>query len=418
QRKQSEQERERLQEQNAHLLEAERAARSEAERLGHAKDEFLATLSHELRTPLHAILGWTQLLRRRQHDAKSVDEGMDIIERNAHLQRQLIEDLLDMSRISSGKARLKMQQMCTKDVAEAAVRSVQPAASAKRITVTSRLHPEGLVVRADPGRIQQVLWNLLSNSIKFTPEGGWVEVGEERVGDQHHLYVRDSGRGIDAEFLPHVFERFRQSDASTTRRYGGLGLGLAIVKSLVEMHGGRVSVESDGKDLGSTFHVLLPSSRVEEAHAVSIERTESSTGTLTFRGEPQLLRGVKVLVVDDEEDGRNFVGRIIRECAADVMIASSAREALEIFSTFAPHVLISDIGMPDVDGYELMRRIRALGGDSGGSIPSAALTAFARLEDRTRALMAGYHTHLAKPIDANELVATVASLAGRTGAPV
>jgi PAS domain S-box-containing protein len=417
-RKAVERERERLQEENTQLLRAERAARAEAERLGHAKDEFLATLSHELRTPLNAILGWAQILRRGQQSAETVARGLAVIERNAQVQRQLIADLLDMSRIASGKVRLELQRVDMKEIIGAAVLALEPAADAKQLSVRTVLDGGGLW--GDANRLQQVIWNLLSNAVKFTPPGGTIEIVERRSGGRIEISVHDTGQGIDPEFLPYVFDRFRQSDASTTRSHGGLGLGLAIVKTLVELHGGQVSVESPGPGQGAIFVVSLPDTI---ANPLPGRRQEVLAGRHQpdelpeFHCDPDLFTGLKVLVVDDDPDGRDLIARILRECAADVALADSATEALKMFAEFKPDVLVSDIGMPGVDGYELMRRVRGLGPQNRGTIPAAALTALARPEDRTRALLAGFQTHIAKPVDAVELIAAVAALSGRTAGP-
>jgi PAS domain S-box-containing protein len=401
-----------LMQQNVRLLTSERAARAEAERTGRMKDEFLATLSHELRTPLSAILGWSQLLQRTEMNSEEAREGLATIERNARAQAQLIEDLLDMSRIISGKIRLDVQPTDLTAVIKSAISTVKHSAAAKQIEVTCQLDAQTGPIVCDPNRIQQVVWNLLSNSIKFTPPRGEVEVLLRRTNSHIEISVRDSGAGIPPEFLPHVFERFRQADATTTRRHGGLGLGLAIVKNLVELHGGSVNVWSAGEEQGSTFKILLPFS----SHGVRVEALSPDETQLNHaRPQPAIawtppnLKGVRVLVVDDEPDARELAKRILMECHADVVVAKNGREALHILNLSPPDVLVSDIGMPELDGYELLRRARA----AGCQIPAAALTAFARAEDRTQALEAGFQTHLTKPLEARDLVATVANLAGR-----
>jgi PAS domain S-box-containing protein len=419
QRRAAEQERERLlaeqgvlQKENAQLLAAERAARLEAERVGHIKDEFLATLSHELRTPLNAILGWAHMLARRADDS-NLNEGLRVIERNARSQQRLIEDLLDMSRIVSGKVRLDIQPLDVSTVVEAAILSIRPAADAKDIrlnkVVDTRLRP----FAADASRLQQVIWNLLSNAIKFTPIGGKVEVHVKQVRSHVEIHVSDTGSGIEAAFLPHVFERFRQSDASTTRRHSGLGIGLAIVKSLVEMHGGQVRASSEGHGRGSTFVVKLPIAAAQQVESPPSGASNEGLETVGPYPAASLLLGVKVLVVDDEPDGRELVGRILSECGAAITLAASAQEAIDLLERFNSDVLVSDIGMPDVDGYELLRRVRVLGSQRSRPIAAAALTALARPEDRTRALLSGYQTHIGKPVDPTELIAAVATLAGR-----
>jgi PAS domain S-box-containing protein len=394
------------------LLAAERAARDEAERINMMKDEFLATLSHELRTPLNAILGWSQLLTMAPPGEEELRDGLEAIERNARVQTQLIDDLLDMSRIISGKIRLDVQWTDLTSVVDAAVESVRPSADAKCIRLRKILDPFAGPVAGDPTRLQQVVWNLLSNAIKFTPKGGKVDVMLERVNSHLELTVNDSGIGIKPEFLPAVFERFRQADSSTTRSFGGLGLGLSIVKHLVELHGGLVRAKSAGEGEGATFIVTLPLApvRSEEArqHPTTPKRAHLDFAAVN-------LSGVTVLVVDDEKDARELIHRVLSQCHAEVILAASAREGLEIIVLIKPDVLVSDIGMPETDGYQFLRAVRRLPAEEGGRTPAIALTAFARSEDRTRAMMAGYQVHIAKPIEAQELLATVGSLAGRTG---
>jgi PAS domain S-box-containing protein len=396
------------------LLESERAARSAAERMSDVKDEFLATLSHELRTPLNAILGWAQVLRTGPRDQTDYLKGLETIERNARMQTQLIEDLLDMSRITSGKLRLDMQTLQPLGFIEAAVETVSPAAAAKGMTLERALDAAAGPISGDPARLQQVVWNLLSNAIKFTPREGRVRIRLARVGAHVEIGVSDTGAGIRPEFIPHLFERFRQGDASTTRKYGGLGLGLSIVKSLVELHGGTVAVESPGEDQGTTVTVRLPLAAPHRSAAGGGDLAPNSARA----GEPALateLAGLKVLVVDDQIDARDLIQRVLEDCAAEVITAGSVHDALVLVEAHRPDVLISDIGMPDVDGFELLRRVRALGPERGGRVPAIALTAFARSEDRTRALRAGFLVHVSKPLDPSELVATVASVAGRVG---
>jgi PAS domain S-box-containing protein len=395
------------------LLDRERAARSAAERMSEVKDEFLATLSHELRTPLNAILGWSQVLRSGQREQADLQKGLATIERNARAQTQLIEDLLDMSRITSGKLRIDVQPIHPIAFIEAAVETVKPAADAKQITLEKRLDPDAGPIAGDPSRLQQVMWNVLSNAIKFTPKGGRVQIVLERVNFQIQISVADSGIGISAAFLPHLFERFRQGDASTTRSFGGLGLGLSIVKSLVELHGGTVAATSAGEGGGTTITVQLPLA-VHHRSGPSGERFAAQTAPLVARDLVTAeLAGVRVLVADDEADARDLIKRVLEDCGADVMTASSASEAIRLVALHRPDVLLSDIGMPEADGFELLRRVRALGTQHGGKVPAIALTAFARSEDRTRALRAGFVVHVSKPVDASELVATVASVAGR-----
>jgi PAS domain S-box-containing protein len=395
------------------LLAAERAARSDAERVSRMKDEFLATLSHELRTPLNAILGWSHLLKRRQ-DEESIRQGLNVIERNARAQTQLIEDLLDMSRIVSGKIRLDVQRVDLASVVEAAVDSVMPAIEAKGLRLKKVLDPLAGPVSGDPNRLQQVVWNLLSNAVKFTPKSGRIEVLLERANSHVEITVADTGEGINPEFLPHVFERFRQADATTTRQYGGLGLGLSIVKHLIELHGGQVRAKSAGQGKGATFIIQLPL-------AVTRERDPTREHPTSHREVPSVdcdriaLSGVKVLIVDDEPDARMLITRLLEDCKAEVISADSADQAMRMIRDQKPDIVISDIGMPTRDGYAFMRDVRALPEKLGGRIPAIAMTAFARSEDRTRAMMAGYQVHMSKPIDPQELLATVASLMGRTG---
>jgi PAS domain S-box-containing protein len=394
------------------LLESERAARSAAERMSDIKDEFLATLSHELRTPLNAILGWAQVLRTGPRDQTDYLKGLETIERNARMQTQLIEDLLDMSRITSGKLRLDIQTLQPLGLIEAAVETVTPAADAKAIALERVLDPAAGPISGDPGRLQQVIWNLVSNAIKFTPREGKVRIRLERVGAYVEISVADTGVGIRPEFIPHLFERFRQGDASTTRKYGGLGLGLSIVKSLVELHGGTVVVESPGEDQGTTVTVRLPLALVQRPDS-GLRLPPRAPGAGDQGPGAAELSGLKVVVVDDQIDARDLIRRVLEDCAAEVFTAGTAQEALALVEAHRPDVLITDIGMPDADGFELLRRVRALGPERGGKVPAIALTAFARSEDRTRALRAGFRVHVSKPVDPSELVATVASVARR-----
>ena len=395
------------------LLESERAARAAAERSSELKDEFLATLSHELRTPLNAILGWSQVLRTTSPEEADFRKGLETIERNARVQTQLIEDLLDMSRITSGKLRLDIQSLQPAEIIEAALETVTQAAEAKRIRVEKFLDPAAGPISGDPNRLQQVMWNLLSNAIKFTPKDGKVQVLLERVNSHIEISIADTGVGIRPEFIPHLFERFRQGDASTTRKYGGLGLGLSIVKSLVEQHGGTVWVKSPGEDQGTTVTVQLPVAVVHR-HADAAGRAHPATPPPTVASFVAAeLSGLTVLVVDDQSDARVLVRHVLEDCGATVLTAGSPDEALALVVARKPDVLVSDIGMPDIDGFELLKRVRALGADRGGLVPAIALTAFARTEDRTRALRAGFLVHVSKPVDPSELVATVASVAGR-----
>ncbi|MGJ9419591.1 ATP-binding protein [Massilia sp. CMS3.1] len=392
------------------LLESEREARAEAERSSQMKDEFLATLSHELRTPLSAILGWAQVLRRGGKDEADLQRGLQTIERNARAQAQLIEDLLDMSRITSGKVLLDMQTLNPHGFLDAAIETVRPAADAKNIRIEKRYQQNPGMVAGDAARLQQVVWNLLSNAIKFTPRDGVVTVELEALDGSVVVTVRDTGAGIAPEFITHVFERFRQADASMTRRHGGLGLGLAIVKHLIEQHGGTVRAESPGEGRGASFSFELPlakgMTRAERRSSMILGSPPPAAPDLTLRD----LTGVSVLVVDDDRDARELILRILTDCHAKVRIAASARDAFTALQADMPDLLISDLGMPEVDGFELLSWIRALPRDRGGLLPAVALTAFARSEDRLRALEAGFSSHISKPVEPNELVDVVGSL--------
>ncbi len=389
---------------------------AEAEATNRMKDEFLGTLSHELRTPLSAILGWTQLLRKRKLDETTTARALETIDRNTKSLAQLIEDVLDVSRIIQGKLSLNLQQVELIPVLEAAIETVHPAADAKEIHIECRFAPTVGVVMGDVNRfnrLQQIIWNLLSNAVKFTPKGGRVDVNLERIDSRIQIRVSDTGAGIAADFLPHVFERFRQADSSSTRSHGGLGLGLAIVRHLVELHGGTVLAESPGIGQGATFIVNLP------MRAVYVEKTTTALGKSTDNSEIALnnmlsLDGVRVLVVDDELDARQLLTTVLSQYAAQVMTVASAADALVAVQQFYPDVLVSDIGMPEVDGYALIRQIRSLPSEQGGRIPAVALTAYARAEDRTQALLAGFQLHVPKPVNPAELAAVVANLAGRS----
>jgi signal transduction histidine kinase len=388
------------------LLESERAARSAAEHMSSMKDEFLATLSHELRTPLGAILGWAQILRRGAKSEQDLQRGLETIERNARAQAQLIDDLLDMSSINSGKLQLELQPLNPAAVIEAAIEAVRPLAASKGVDIDVLLEPLERPVPGDPGRLQQVVWNLLVNAIKFTARTGTVQVRLACVDGKAEISVTDNGVGIAPEFLGQMFDRFRQADGSKTRSFGGLGLGLSIVKSLTEMHGGMVRASSGGLGCGATFTVILPLLPCADG---------SATGRQSMHAfVPVDLAGIRVLVVDDEPDARAMLRRLLEDCEATVISAGSAAEALELLQRELPDVLVSDIGMPGVDGYELLKRVRLLEAEQGGRTPAIALTAFARPQDRTQALSAGYQAHVAKPVEQSELVATVAGVARRS----
>jgi signal transduction histidine kinase len=396
-------------------LTAEQHARTEAQRASRMKDEFLTMLSHELRTPLNAILGWSQVIARTTKPTPDgVSHGLEAIERNARLQAQLIEDLLDVSRITEGKLRLDVKQVALCEVVEAALASIQPAADAKQIKVQTMLDRQSDQVNGDPARLQQVVWNLLSNAVKFTSKGGRIQVLVERANSHVALSVSDNGEGIAQEFQPYVFDRFRQADQSSTRAFGGLGLGLSIVKHLVELHGGTVRVKSAGKGEGTSFIVELPL-RLQRHFESAGENERAAESLVALSTGDTRLDGVTVLYVDDEPDSRDLAQRVLSDQGARVITAESAAVGRRLMAKEHPDVLVADIGMPDEDGYSLIRTIRSLPAERGGAIPAAAVTALARSEDRRRALLAGFQTHVAKPVDVVELVAVVASLAGRTG---
>jgi signal transduction histidine kinase/FixJ family two-component response regulator len=395
-------ERQRLEGQRSALLESERAARHEAERAAKLKDDFLATLSHELRTPLNAILGWTTILKRMPARPAELDRPLEVIERSARAQTQLIEDLLDISSIVSGKLRLNRDLVDLASVAQAALQAVQPLADAKQLELEVELSASLPAVAGDATRLQQVVWNLLSNAVKFTPVAGKIRLSALPRGDRVDLQVSDNGTGIPADFLPHVFERFRQADSGISRAHGGLGLGLSIVRQLVELHGGSVSVSSDGPNRGSTFSISLPVSTHDQS--------------ADLPGRPSLsesaLLGLKVMVVDDDPDNRELMGRVLTEAGARVRLVASADDALRELDREPADALVSDIGMPGKDGYDLIRLLRA--GTSAAVMPAVAVTAFARAEDRSRALAAGFQLHVSKPVNASELVLGLAALTART----
>ena len=402
--------RKRVDEERKQLLDIERAARLEAERTSRMKDEFLATLSHELRTPLNAILGWTQLLKRDQQNPEMLSDAISVIERNVRVQTQLIEDLLDMSRIISGKVRLDFQRVELSELINAAMEGVKPTAETKGVRLEKVIDRFAGPVSGDPGRLQQVLWNLLTNAIKFTPKGGKVRVLTEVMESHVEISVADTGEGISPDFLPHLFERFSQADGSAKRKHRGLGLGLSIVKNLVEMHGGTVRANSRGEGQGATFTIQLPlrvaKSSEGEEHPLHPQMSHSG---VSVECERPNLRGIKVLVLEDEADAREFVRRFLTECEAVLALATSAAEAQKLLLTFNPDVIVSDVGMPQKDGYEFIRDVRK----RGLMTPAVALSAYARAEDRIRSAQTGYQTHLAKPVEPAELLAVIASLAGR-----
>jgi len=389
---------------NAQLLAREQRARAEAEAANRVKDEFLATLSHELRTPLNAVLGWAITLRGGRLDEATTARALEAIERNARAQSQLIEDLLDISRIVTGKLRLDVRPVEPAAVIEAALDSVRPAAESRSIALETALEPQLEPVFADPDRLQQIVWNLLNNAIKFTPPGGGVEVRLERVGASVEIVVQDTGQGIPADLLPYIFDRFRQADRSSARTRGGLGIGLALVRHLVELQGGQVTAASDGPGKGSTFRVRLPLLARRPAAAGRLGRRTTAASPLGSLG------GVRVLVVEDELDTLELFEGILATSGADVRRAASAAEALAILATWRADVIVSDIEMPHEDGHAFIRRVRAQPPEQGGATPAVAVTAHGSFDDRVRALAAGFQTHLPKPVEPAELVATVASL--------
>ena len=397
------------------LFTRERAAREGAERLNRLKDEFLATISHELRTPLTAILGWARMIRAQRLDPDRIAKAMEIIERNARAQAQLIEDILDVSAIITGKVRINPRPTSVRGFIEAALETVRPAAEARGVTLSAEIDEGVGVMVGDEDRLQQVVWNLLSNGVKFTPTGGHVRVRAERVNSEISITVSDTGRGIAADFLPFVFDRFRQEDSSTTRVQGGLGLGLAIVRHLVEMHGGSVEAHSEGEGKGASITIHLPI-RAAELAPVHRARSDSSSQQRVVATQPEALRGLQVLVVDDEADARDLLYAILDHAGASVTLAGSVRGAMMALNERVPDVLVSDIGMPGEDGYVLMQKVRALGLHNPVSgVPAIALTAYARSEDRRRALASGFQMHVSKPIEPGRLVAVIAQLAGRGG---
>ncbi|HKU74620.1 MAG TPA: ATP-binding protein [Pyrinomonadaceae bacterium] len=399
------------------LLASAQAAQKEAEQANRLKDEFLATASHELRTPLTAVVGWSRLLRTGKLDAENSARALESIERNATLQTKLIDDLLDVSRIITGKLTLDRRPIEIAHVVSDSVNTVRPAADAKNITIETSFDAEAGPVLGDANRLQQVVWNLLSNAVKFTPKYGRIEVALERVDSEVQVSVSDSGEGISSEFLPYVFDRFSQGDGKSTRSHSGLGLGLAIVRQLVELHGGTVKAHSDGPGRGATFKLRLPVLSINRVPGKSAPRDLTLTRAIVSDGLsiecPPRLDGVRVLVVDDDSDTRQMLKAVLSECQADVITAASAAEAIREIEQRKPDVLVSDLGMPEQDGYELIKQVRETESADAVRIPALALTAYAKAEDRVRALAGGYQVHLAKPVEPAEFVLVVANLAGR-----
>ena len=413
---------------NARLYEAAKKARSQAERAAaenerlyrqaeessRLKEEFLATISHELRTPLSAILGWARMLRLGQLSGADQSKALETIERNARAQAQLVDDLLDVSRIITGKLRMDVRPSDPNAFIDAAVEAVRPAAQAKGVRVQKVVDTGPISIPGDPVRLQQVVWNLLSNAIKFTPRGGRVQIRSERVNSHLEIVVSDTGQGISPDFLPHVFDRFRQADQKTSRHHGGMGLGLAIVRHLVELHGGTVSAMSEGENQGASFTVLIPISPIYQVDASGSRVHPGARELLPPDDCTDRLDGLRILVVDDEPDTRELLKQGLEYCGAIVSVVGSANEAVDAILSLVPDILISDIGMPGIDGYDLIRQVRGLPPDKGGKVAAIALTAYTRIEDRLQALRAGYDMHVPKPVELAELVAVAASVSRRT----
>lgn len=398
------------------LLDEARQAHAQAEIANRLKDEFIGTVSHELRTPLNAILGWTQMLHGGLVTAEQTGKAIEVIERNAKSQAQLIEDLLDITRITSGKFRLNVRPIKLSEVIEAAIDTMRPAAEAKKIIIDKILDANTGLVLGDADRLQQVVWNLLSNAVKFSSRAGRIEVRLEKIGAYVEIAVKDSGKGIEPDFLPYVFDRFRQQDGATTRKYGGLGLGLAIVRNIVELHSGTVRADSEGENKGAIFTVRLPLHVASEIKkSASGDFDEKIVPAANFDNVLDLsidLHGLKIVVVDDEPDARELLCSFLTVYGAEVTQCGSAAEALEVIPVVCPHILVSDIGMPQMDGYALIKKIRSLDAESGGQIPAIALTAYTRVEDRIRALSQGFQMFVPKPVEPSELVAAIKSLSG------
>jgi PAS domain S-box-containing protein len=406
-------ERKRAEQESQELFKRERAARAEAEKANRLKDEFLATLSHELRTPLNAVIGWSRMLGSGRLDRESSKHALEVIERNAWAQKQIIEDILDVSRVITGKLQLHLAPIDLIAVVDAALDAVRPAMEAKEIHIETIVDSSLRMISGDADRLQQVIWNVLSNAAKFTPAGGTVEISIQQSLTHMHVRVMDSGPGIDPTFLPYVFERFRQADGSTTRTHGGLGLGLAIVRHLVELHGGTIAAENRVDQQGAVFTIRLPLPSGE----LRQETLAGAAAIFLESHDPLSLEGLRILLVDDETDTLDLINVELAQHGATVTAVTSAADALAALEKNEFEILISDIGMPEVDGYELIREIRRREDGKDTRLPAVALTAYARVQDRMRAILAGYSTHISKPVEANELVTVVASLAGRLGKP-
>jgi PAS domain S-box-containing protein len=398
----------RAEEERTRLLASERAARANAEAASRAKDEFVAMISHEIRSPLNAILGWSQMLRQGALDKTATANALESIERNARAQAQLVSDLLDISRVITGKLRINARPVDIMNSLESALESIHPAAEAKQITIDVQGEPYATVVTGDADRLQQVLWNLLSNAIKFTPRLGRVSVRIARMDSHLEVTITDSGIGIPKDFLPLIFDRFTQADTTSARKHSGLGLGLAIVRHIVELHGGTVAAESEGEGKGSTFRITLPvrALQLQEAHAQPV------TVPIDTIAKDIVLNGLRIMVVDDEDETREMLNIMLSSHGAEVLTVASGTEALAQIEEWKPAIVVSDIGMPVMDGYMFMKRVRALDSKQR-SVPAIALTAYARAEDRLRALAAGFQMHVPKPVEASELVMVIASLVRR-----
>jgi CheY-like chemotaxis protein len=399
---------------NAMLYSEADQAREQAETANRAKDEFLAVVSHELRTPMNAVYGWARMLQMGQIDSATTPRALDAIVRNAHVQLQLIDDLLDVSRIISGKMRLDIRSVDIHRVLESALDAVRPAAEAKGLRLQTLIDPNAGPLNGDPDRLQQVVWNLLMNAVKFTPRDGRIQLSLQRVNSHLEIVVSDTGAGIRPDLLPVIFDRFKQGESGSTRTQGGLGIGLALVRHLVELHGGSVTAESEGEGKGAVFRVKLP--LVAALVPTKEERVHPTARQLMTAYHGPSLRGLRVLVVDDDPDALDLIATVLRRAEAETQLCSSASQALAALRSWKPHVLVSDIEMPGEDGYSLIRKVRELGGPEGGQIPAVALTAYGRPEDRVRSLSAGFSMHVAKPVDPVELGVIVANLAGRSPA--
>ncbi|HMH45233.1 MAG TPA: ATP-binding protein, partial [Pyrinomonadaceae bacterium] len=398
----------RAEEERGRLLASERAARERAEAASRAKDEFVAMISHEIRSPLNAILGWSQVLRKGALDKTATANALESVERNARAQAQLVSDLLDISRVITGKLRINARPVDIMNSLESALESIHPAAEAKQITIDVEGEPYATVVTGDSDRLQQVLWNLLSNAVKFTPRHGRVLVRVARLDSSLEVAVTDSGVGIPKDFLPFIFDRFTQADTTSSRKHAGLGLGLSIARHIIELHGGAITAESEGEGKGATFRITLP------VRALQVQAADSGQATVPIEtiASEIILNGLRVMVVDDEAETRELLKVMLGSHGVDVLTASSGTEALAQINEWQPAVIVSDIGMPVMDGYMFMKRVRGLDSEQR-SVPSIALTAYARAEDRLRALAAGFQMHVPKPVEASELVMVIASLVKR-----